>query len=68
MKYYPHFLTNSQLEEAGVTQEQIAKLFHYHDKDDVINTETCEFGITIQIWIGHEMDDKFTREFAESFN
>lgn len=68
MKYYPHFLANSELEAAGVTAEQIAKLFHYHDEDDVINTETSEFGITIQIWIGHEMEDKFTREFAESFN
>lgn len=68
MKYYPHFLTQAQLDAAGVTAEQIAKLFHYHDETDVINTETCEFGITIQIWIGREMEDKFDREFAESFN
>lgn len=68
MKYYPHFLTNTQLEAAGVTQEQIAKLFHYQDENDVINTEQTEFGIMIQIWIGHEMEDKFDREFAESFN
>lgn len=68
MKYYPHFLTNAELEEAGVTAEQISKLFHYHDEEDVINTEINDFGIMIQIWIGHEMEDKFDREFAESFN
>lgn len=68
MKYYPHFLTNAELFAAGVTAKQIAKLFHYHDEHDVINTETNEFGITIQIWIGREMEDKFDRKFAESFN
>lgn len=68
MKYYPHFFTNLELEEAGVTAEQIAKLFHYRDEKDVINTEITDFGIMIQIWIGHEMEDNFDREFAESFN
>lgn len=68
MKYYPHFFTQTELKAAGVTAEQIAKLFHYHDEHDVINTEISEFGITIRIWIGHEMEDEFDREFAESFN
>lgn len=66
MIYAPHFITNSELKNAGVTAEQIAKLFHYNYGDQIHTTEITPTGIWLLTWVEPSEKKTISREYAES--
>lgn len=67
MIYAPMFITNIELEEIGITAEQLKKLYCRQYKDQLHTAEISENGITLQTWIDPTEQTNFDRSFAESF-
>lgn len=61
------FITDTELEQVGVTREQIAKLFHRKYKKSLHTTEETPQGIWVQFWQDPTEETDFDAEFAESF-
>lgn len=66
MIYAPHFITNAELKEAGVTAEQIAKLFHHNYGNQAHTTEITPSGIWFITWVDHSSDCRNTKDYVES--
>lgn len=60
------FITDTELEEVGVTKEQIAKLFHRKYAESLHTTETTPFGIWVQFWQEPYGEFDFSLDYAES--
>lgn len=61
------FITDTELEEVGVTKEQIATLFHRKYDKSLHTTETTPFGIWVQFWQDPSEEHDFSTLYAESF-
>lgn len=67
MIYIPHFFTVQELNEVGVTKEQLQKLFHYEDESHILTTEDHGDVLQIQVWAETSGEFDFDREFAKSY-
>lgn len=67
MIYAPHFITNTELKEAGVTAEQIAKLIHNNYGNQAQTTEISPTGIWLLTWVDHNNECRVSKDHVESY-
>lgn len=63
----PMFISDAELEQVGVTKEQISKLFHRKYKSSLHTTEITPSGIWVQFWQDATEEHDYSVEYAESF-